>query len=65
MKKKRLGREMPQIEYYLDQLNKYIEQLKLMSYEMKLNGLARTLIPIQKNTEYIEVLKKKFMIFII
>ena len=52
------GREIPQIEYYLGQLNKYIEQLKLMSYEMKLNGLARTLIPIQKNTEYIEVLKK-------
>ena len=46
------GREIPQIEYYLGQLNKYIEQLKLMSYEMKLNGLARTLIPIQKNTEY-------------
>ena len=52
------GREIPQIEYYLGQLYKYIEQLKLMSYEMKLNGLARTLIPIQKNTEYIEVLKK-------
>ena len=45
------GREIPQIEYYLGQLNKYIEQLKLMSYEMKLNGLARTLIPTQKNKE--------------
>ena len=52
------GREIPQIEYYLGQLNKFIEQLKVMSYEMKLNGLSRTLIPIQKNTEYIEVLKK-------
>ena len=52
------GREIVQIEYYLGQLHKYIEQLKVMSYEMKLNGLARTLIPIQKNTEYIEVLKK-------
>ena len=52
------GREIPQIEYYLGQLNKFIEKLKLMSYEMKLNGLSRTLIPIQKNTEYIEVLKK-------
>ena len=52
------GREIVQIEYYLGQLHKYIEQLKVMSYEMKLNGLSRTLIPIQKNTEYIEVLKK-------
>ncbi len=52
------GREIVQIEYYLGQLHKFIEQLKVMSYEMKLNGLARTLIPIQKNTEYIEVLKK-------
>ena len=52
------GREIVQIEYYLGQLHKYIEQLKVMSYEMKLNGLARTLIPIQKNTEYIDVLKK-------
>ena len=52
------GREIPQIEYYLGQLHKFIEQLKVMSYEMKLNGLSRTLIPIQKNTEYIEVLKK-------
>jgi hypothetical protein len=52
------GREIPQIEYYLGQLNKFIEQLKVMSYEIKLNGLSRTLIPIQKNTEYIEVLKK-------
>jgi hypothetical protein len=52
------GREILQIEYYLGQLNKYIEQLKVMSYEMKLNGLVRTLIPIQANTEYIAVLKK-------
>ena len=52
------GREIPQIEYYLGQLYKFLEQLKVMSYEMKLNGLSRTLIPIQKNTEYIEVLKK-------
>ena len=52
------GREIFQIEFYLGQLNKYIEQLKVMSYEMKLNGLSRTLIPIQKNTEYIDVLKK-------
>ena len=52
------GREIVQIEYYLGQLHKYIEQLKVMSYEMKLNGLSRILIPIQKNTEYIEVLKK-------
>ena len=28
-----------------------------MRYEMKLNGLSRTLIPIQNNTEYIDVLK--------
>ena len=52
------GREILQIEYYLGQLHKFIEQLKLMSYEMKLNGLVRTLIPIQANTEYIAVLKK-------
>ena len=52
------GREIFQIEYYLGQLHKFIEQLKLMSYEMKLNGLVRTLIPIQANTEYIAVLKK-------
>ena len=52
------GREILQIEYYLGQLYKFIEQLKLMSYEMKLNGLVRTLIPIQANTEYIAVLKK-------
>ena len=52
------GREIVQIEYYLGQLYKFIEQLKVMSYEMKLNGLSRMLIPIQKNTEYIEVLKK-------
>ena len=52
------GREILQIEYYLGQLNKFIEELKLMSYEMKLNGLVRTLIPIQANTEYIAVLKK-------
>ena len=52
------GREILQIDYYLGQLYKFIEQLKLMSYEMKLNGLVRTLIPIQANTEYIAVLKK-------
>jgi hypothetical protein len=52
------GREIVQIDYYLGQLYKFIEQLKLMSYEMKLNGLVRTLIPIQANTEYIAVLKK-------
>ena len=52
------GREILQIEYYLGQLYKDIEQLKLMSYEMKLNGLVRTLIPIQANTEYIAILKK-------
>ena len=52
------GREIVQIDYYLGQLHKFIEQLKLMSYEMKLNGLVRTLIPIQANTEYIAVLKK-------
>ena len=52
------GREILQIDYYLGQLFKFIEELKLMSYEMKLNGLVRTLIPIQANTEYIAVLKK-------
>ena len=52
------GREIVQIEFYLGQLHKFIEQLKLMSYEMKLNGLVRTLIPIQANTEYIAILKK-------
>ena len=52
------GREIVQVDYYLGQLHKFIEQLKLMSYEMKLNGLVRTLIPIQANTEYIAVLKK-------
>ena len=52
------GREILQIEFYLGQLHKFIEQLKLMSYEMKLNGLVRTLIPIQANTEYIAILKK-------
>ena len=52
------GREILQIDYYLGQLFKFIEQLKVMSYEMKLNGLVRTLIPIQANTEYIAVLKK-------
>ena len=52
------GREILQIEFYLGQLHKFIEELKLMSYEMKLNGLVRTLIPIQANTEYIAVLKK-------
>ena len=52
------GREIVQVDYYLGQLYKFIEQLKLMSYEMKLNGLVRTLIPIQANTEYIAVLKK-------
>ena len=52
------GREILQIDYYLGQLHKFIEQLKVMSYEMKLNGLVRTLIPIQANTEYIALLKK-------
>ena len=52
------GREIVQIDFYLGQLHKFIEQLKVLSYEMKLNGLVRTLIPIQANTEYIAVLKK-------
>ena len=52
------GREIFQIDYYLGQLHKFIEQLKVLSYEMKLNGLTRTLIPIQANTEFIGILKK-------
>jgi hypothetical protein len=52
------GREIPQIDYFLGQLYNNIETLKLMSYEMKLNGLTRVLMPIQANTEYVAVLKK-------
>ena len=40
------GREIPQIEFYLGKLNKLIEELKVLCYEMKLNGLSRIVIPI-------------------
>ena len=52
------GRQIPQIDFYLGKLYKLIEQLKILCYEMKLNGLSRVLIPIQKNTEFVNLLKK-------
>jgi len=44
--------------FYLSQLNFEIDNLKQKCYEMKLNGITRVLMPITKNTEIIEVIKK-------
>ena len=52
------GRKIPQIEFYLGQLNTFIENMKVKCYEMKLNGLSRVLIPIQANEDFIKLLKQ-------
>ena len=52
------GRTIPQVEFFLGQLHKFIEEMKVMCYEMKLNGLSRILIPIQANEEFIKLLKR-------
>ena len=52
------GRKIPQIEFYLGQLNTFLENMKVKCYEMKLNGLSRVLIPIQANEEFIKILKQ-------
>ena len=59
------GRQIPQIEFYLGKLHKLIEELKVLCYEMKLNGLSRILIPIQKNTEFVNLLKKYMIVIIL
>ena len=46
--------------FYLGQLIDEIDNLKRISYEMKLNGITRILMPITKNTEIIESLKNIF-----
>ena len=46
--------------FYLSQLIQEIETLKRKCYEMKLNGITRTLMPITKNIEIIESLKNIF-----
>ncbi|MGL4948249.1 MAG: hypothetical protein ACRC42_02570, partial [Mycoplasma sp.] len=51
------GRETPQTNYYLEQLDNKIEECKIKCYEMKLNGISRVLIPITKNREIIEIIK--------
>ena len=52
------GRKIPQIDFYLGQLNTFIENMKVKCYEMKLNGLSRILIPIQANEEFVKLLKQ-------
>ena len=51
------GRKIPQIEFYLGQLATFLENLKIKCYEMKVNGLVRVKIPIQENTDLVEILK--------
>jgi len=51
------GRKIPQTEFYLGQLATFLENLKIKCYEMKVNGLVRVKIPIQENTDLIEILK--------
>ena len=52
------GLKTHQIKFYLGQLHQNIEDLKILCYEMKLNGLTRVKIPIQSNIEFIDLLKK-------
>ena len=51
------GKELIETKYYIDKLNDAIYTLKLQSYEMKLNGLARMLLPITLNTEIINTIR--------
>lgn len=51
------GLSDPVINYYLNQLVRLIEELKLKLFEMKLNGLSRVLIPITKNEDLTNHLK--------
>ena len=51
------GMKIPQIRYYLEDWKNKLEQLKIICYEMKLNGTSRLKIPISKNEELIERIK--------
>ena len=49
-----------QTNYFLNQLENSLEELKILCYEMKLNGLSRILIPITKNVEFNLKIKKVY-----
>lgn len=59
------GRKAVPTKYFLDQLFDKIEVLKVKCYEMKLNGLARVLMPITLNTDIIKVIKDIFDLHVI
>ena len=59
------GRNIPQIEYFLGDFIRYMEEMKIYLYELKLDGLARLRIPIGQNTELIEKIQKVYDIHII
>ena len=59
------GRKEIATKFYLDQLSDKIELLKLKCYEMKLNGLARVLMPITENKDIIKVIKEIFDLHVI
>ena len=46
--------------FYLSQIIEEIDTLKRKCYEMKLNGITRTLMPITSNTDIIESIKNVF-----
>ena len=54
-----------QTNYFLNQLENSLEELKILCYEMKLNGISRILIPITKNVEFNLKIKKVYDIHLI
>ena len=59
------GKKIVSTKFYLDQLDKKIEELKVKCYEMKLNGLSRVKLPITENVEIIDILKNVYDLHII
>ena len=59
------GKKIICTKFYLDQIDKKIEELKIKCYEMKLNGLSRVKLPITENIEIIDIIKNVYDLHII
>jgi hypothetical protein len=52
--------ELQCVKFYLDQQKIFLREMKVKLYEMKINGLTRCKMPITKNEDLIQIIKKLY-----